>query len=399
MKRLLTLKGVLLVAIVVIIAAGGAAYAVNFVFDRAVTAKLNVVVISEQPIEVYEDDSVTVVNEIDFGTIHIPAFGYFQPPAPPVHQVVVKNLSPVAVEVVIMGDGRDDILPVFGATEADLKPAALNAFTLQPESQPGDTMEGWVGIVFQVPVPSSGAKETTIMFRATEVEGGTQPAILSSGETILPGTWRFDFDLGRVESRGETGIADVLWDQINSTERYLVPQNGASLHLFSSTDFEPLTLTDLQAVEYSDDRLNGRDNESTQITEGTVLGVHTNEGRYSKVLIVSYGYDLIIRWVTYEDGGDEQPSPARIAFASERDGNWEIYVMNADGSNQTNLTNHGGYDHQPAWSPNGRKIAFNSARSGKGGDIYLMDSDGSNLTPITNNDFSDGDPSSQSNWF
>ncbi len=42
---------------------------------------------------------------------------------------------------------------------------------------------------------------------------------------------------------------------------------------------------------------------------------------------------------------------AKIAFASNRDGNFEIYVMNADGSDQTNLTNDPEYDWAPAWSP------------------------------------------------
>ena len=61
------------------------------------------------------------------------------------------------------------------------------------------------------------------------------------------------------------------------------------------------------------------------------------------------------------------PSPltGRIAFHSERDGNPEIYVMNADGSNVTQLTNHPQYDLHPAWSPDGRRIAFTSYRDEK----------------------------------
>ena len=40
---------------------------------------------------------------------------------------------------------------------------------------------------------------------------------------------------------------------------------------------------------------------------------------------------------------------ARIAFVSERDGNFEIYVIDANGGNQRNLTKHGGHDRTPAW--------------------------------------------------
>ena len=48
----------------------------------------------------------------------------------------------------------------------------------------------------------------------------------------------------------------------------------------------------------------------------------------------------------------------RIVFSSYRDGNAEIYVMDADGGNQENLTNHPASDTQPDWSPDGTKIAF-----------------------------------------
>ncbi len=45
------------------------------------------------------------------------------------------------------------------------------------------------------------------------------------------------------------------------------------------------------------------------------------------------------------------PDGSRIAFSSDRDGNFEVYVMNADGSGQTRLTDNPGIDTNPAWSP------------------------------------------------
>lgn len=81
----------------------------------------------------------------------------------------------------------------------------------------------------------------------------------------------------------------------------------------------------------------------------------------------------------------------RIVFASTRDGNHEIYVMDADGNHQTRLTNHPAYDDQPCWSPDSTKIAFISARDGNF-EVYSMNADGSSQTRLTNNPAGDGFP-------
>jgi len=68
-----------------------------------------------------------------------------------------------------------------------------------------------------------------------------------------------------------------------------------------------------------------------------------------------------------------------------RDGNAEIYTMNADGSNQMNLTRNTAIDATPVWSPDASKIAFTSDRSGRL-NLYVMNPDGSNVIKITEND-------------
>jgi Tol biopolymer transport system component len=75
----------------------------------------------------------------------------------------------------------------------------------------------------------------------------------------------------------------------------------------------------------------------------------------------------------------------KIAFASWRDGTYpEIYVMNPDGSGQTRLTYNGLWDLHPAWSPSGKKIAFDRGPLGQS-DIYVMNPDGSGETQLTSN--------------
>jgi Tol biopolymer transport system component len=76
------------------------------------------------------------------------------------------------------------------------------------------------------------------------------------------------------------------------------------------------------------------------------------------------------------------PDGARIAFASNRDGNFEIYVMDADGLHPTRLTNTTTDDYDPAWSPDGKKIAFTSERDGGPG-VYVMEADGSSPVRLT----------------
>lgn len=76
------------------------------------------------------------------------------------------------------------------------------------------------------------------------------------------------------------------------------------------------------------------------------------------------------------------PDGQKIVFASDRDGNYDIFIMNADGSGVTNLTKNAAVDSDPNFSPDGRKIVFSSNRDGNG-QIYTMNIDGSGVARIT----------------
>ena len=95
------------------------------------------------------------------------------------------------------------------------------------------------------------------------------------------------------------------------------------------------------------------------------------------------------------DLGDRDPewSPdgEKIIFTSHKSGNFDIYIMDADGSNVVRLTHNPVEDMHPTWSPDGRKIVFSSGRNGNM-EIYMMKTDGSNLTNVTNNPATDWCP-------
>ena len=77
----------------------------------------------------------------------------------------------------------------------------------------------------------------------------------------------------------------------------------------------------------------------------------------------------------------QAPKTAKIAFSSNRDGNWEIYLMNPNGSQQERLTRNNALDHSPVWSPTGEQILFTSDRDGIK-DLYVMDADGSRVRRV-----------------
>ena len=79
----------------------------------------------------------------------------------------------------------------------------------------------------------------------------------------------------------------------------------------------------------------------------------------------------------------EAPTTPKILFTSLRDGNREVYMMNPDGSQQVNLTQHPATDLLAVWSPSGEQILFVSDRQGtRVRDLYLMDPDGSNIRRV-----------------
>lgn len=135
----------------------------------------------------------------------------------------------------------------------------------------------------------------------------------------------------------------------------------------------------------------------TQLSgQGRILFVTDNDGDEEIIVMEADGTNR--QRLTNNLAGDFSPSwfpdGQHIVFASDRDGDSEIYVMAADGTNVLQLTNNDVDDYAPAISPDGEQIAFVSDRNGgwQVSEIYVMRFDGSQLRRLTDNDSRDLDP-------
>ena len=122
--------------------------------------------------------------------------------------------------------------------------------------------------------------------------------IVNSGTTVLKGTFTFDLDTG-VEGGAGPGN-DIWWDQQTAVARQMVPQSTARIANIGVVDFNSVTPATLQSLTYTTTPINGSNNASNKLVAGDVFAVLTNTGNYSKVKVVSYGYDLNIQWITYK---------------------------------------------------------------------------------------------------
>ncbi len=143
----------------------------------------------------------------------------------------------------------------------------------------------------QTPTPSPTPTPTP-----TPSPTATPVPIVSSSTGTIRGTFFFSFDHGiQVTSGG-----DVWWDQQTDTIRSMNPLGNAKLINLGIVDFNSITPTQLQSYIYTTTPIDGNNDPSNQLVTGDVFAVTTNGGNHAKVLVVMYGYNLQIQWVTYQ---------------------------------------------------------------------------------------------------
>lgn len=151
-----------------------------------------------------------------------------------------------------------------------------------------------------------------------------------------------------------TGIHSVA---VDGTNRHLVTTTGAGIRA-SAPAVSP-DGTRLAFVQESGD-------------DGGDIAIADADGRNARLITHDHEFNFRPAW---------SPDGERVAFASERDGNPEIYVMDADGGNLVRLTDDPAWDGAPAWSPDGTLIAFDRHVDDRL-DIRVMRADGSDERPV-----------------
>jgi len=139
----------------------------------------------------------------------------------------------------------------------------------------------------------------------------------------------------------------------------------------------------------------GGDGDPAWSPDGARIAFSSNQdGFFNKIYVMNADGSHRTRLTETETSENPVWSPDgnRIAFSSARDGDWQIYVMSADGSSQTRLTNTSSPEGRPDWSPDGTRIAFSSPRDGVS-QIYVINADGSDPVNISNSDSDDSSPS------
>jgi TolB protein len=331
-----------------------------------------------------------------------------QPPSPPPTQTAPQQ--PSAVELVITGDPGTPpryAVPDFVALTPDAADIAktlgqvlwddLN-FEREFYMLPRDTYSGVPAArsVDQIPFPS---------WRELGADAVVFGTVQRKGESVLVQVRLFNVRSGQPvfskeysgSPRNPRAYAHTISDEIHDQQAGFTGVARTKLAFVSDRNRDRLIGTtenrEVKEIYISD--YDGANQQRITISRQLNLNpAWSSDGRavaYTQhqptpQILVSFIYQGILQKPTKAPDSYFTPvfSPdgKRIAFASNRDGNNEIYVMNIDGSGLRRLTNHPAYEVAPTWNPTGTQIAFTSDRAGQP-QIYMMNADGTDVRRVT----------------
>jgi len=118
-------------------------------------------------------------------------------------------------------------------------------------------------------------------------------------------------------------------------------------------------------------------------TDRAIFTMAADGSELVKVFEVVGAYDSAPNW---------SPDGSQIAFESNQDGDMEVYVMDADGTDVRQLTQDARHDEGPVWAPDGKRITYTSGPDDLNGDIWIMDADGTDQMQLMANPGRDESP-------
>jgi len=172
----------------------------------------------------------------------------------------------------------------------------------------------------------------------------------------------------------------------NAVDGFVIFAFGKGLVVLGETDLETGQLDELEVLVSKDPLL----------TSSKLVFMSLRDDPSSSELYVmnadGSGQTRLTNDSDWEERPRWSPDGKRIAFTRLQDGSWDIWVMNEDGSGQKNLTNSSdAHYRRPDWSPNGKQLVFDGGSIGSpDADIYVMNADGSGLTRLTDDPAFDG---------
>ncbi len=307
--------------------------------------------------------------------------------APPPLQRIRPDLAPVTLQVVDRCLAKDPFQRFQSAGE--MAAALSTALTEEGRSQPvgADPVSGKTQFD---PVLNHTITRKSVVHTLTAVpqKRRVPPWLYAAGAVVLLAVVGW---LALQAFNGGDGAETAQVADVRATETAVTGNEATSTIAAVQPDASLPTLTPLPTTQTT---ATSDFTETPPATETAVPAVEQNrqivfqsnrDGDFEIYLMEENGNNQ--RPLTSNDDADELPkaSPdgAQIAFQSDRDGNFEVYVMNVDGSNQRRLTNTPSSERLPTWSPDGTQIAFLSDRTGNY-EIFIMNADGSGVRQVTN---------------
>ena len=225
-----------------------------------------------------------------------------------------------------------------------------DGFAAPPDDQP------------EIALESSRLDQSTNLFRAS-APGRAEPAVVSPSEDAQPS----------ISPQGHLAFAS---DRSGNFDIFVKRRGGETAQVTEhpGSDYEPAWSVEGERIAFVSERTGKPD-----------IFVALTEARATPARITySPAVDINPAW---------SPVGLRLAFASNRKGNYDIWILDL-GRKPQRLTRNEAADFDPAWSPDGQKVAFTRRTSAGNYDIFVINEDGSELTRLTNSPAEDAEP----NW-